>query len=124
MVVTLVLENEAAGSVGPGSLNCFFGGSRQVAVSQAAERREKMGKNVKSKQVFYSAPRRSIKIRKQNARTSTILEVLQGFVGQQCRSDGLSNSSRQVVGISHTEEGRKKEKVSEIFVLHRGGAEK
>ena len=52
MVVTvhaLVLESkEAVGSVGPGSFNCFFGGVRQAAASQAAMK--KGGRNVRSKQ--------------------------------------------------------------------------
>ena len=83
MVVTvhaLVLETEADGSVGPGSFNCFFGGVRQVAVFQAAKK--KGGRKCKKvSKVFCSAPRRCRKIRKQNVRTSTVLELLQRFAG-------------------------------------------
>ena len=41
VVHALVLENEAAGSVGPGSPNSFFGSIRQAAVLHAAEKKGK-----------------------------------------------------------------------------------
>jgi hypothetical protein len=76
--------------------------------------RRREGENVKSKQfLFCTEAVQKNKVSKPQ-RPSTVLELLQRLVGQQCRPDGLSSSTRQLA-VFQAAEGRKKEKVSNFL---------